>query len=103
MLASLVLILTLTLSCISIDEEHRAPAILHDNQGLFTFFKDIYRSIRHLPQQIRAVCYIQFFAWIGKCHLPSCVLHDAWVRLQKAAAVHPAARRLCLSTSGSAF
>jgi solute carrier family 45 protein 1/2/4 len=86
MLSSLALTGTLTLSCISIDEPSAGQEIrvqppprfarrradnsdrsLDDDhsQGLFTSFKDIYRSIRHLPQQIRAVCYVQFFAWIG--------------------------------------
>jgi solute carrier family 45 protein 1/2/4 len=86
MLASLVLIGTLTLSCIRNDEASAGEEIpgqpsprfarrrtnnsdrsLDDDhsQGLFASFKDIYRSIRHLPQQIRAVCYVQFFAWIS--------------------------------------
>ena len=46
---------------------HYSARSLHKDhsQGLFTFFKELNQSVRHLPRQIRVVCYVQFFAWIG--------------------------------------
>lgn len=35
------------------------------DDGILTFFRGIYRSIRKLPTQIYRVCDTQFFAWIG--------------------------------------
>ena len=67
MLGSLILILTVTISCLSIDEPDgrlTTPRDDHD-KGLFAFIKDLRTSIHRLPPQIRAVCWVQFFAWIG--------------------------------------
>ncbi|KAI9677440.1 MAG: hypothetical protein M1817_006394 [Caeruleum heppii] len=33
--------------------------------GVVAFFKQVFTSVRRLPPQIRAVCEVQFFAWIG--------------------------------------
>ena len=67
MLGSLILVLTVTISCISIDEPPGQLAAPQDGQqqGLFAFVKELRTSIRHLPPQSRAVCWVQFFAWIG--------------------------------------
>lgn len=37
----------------------------YDSGGLLAFFKQVFVSIKRLPPQIRAVCEIQFFHWIG--------------------------------------
>ena len=67
MLGSLILVLTVTISCISIDEAPGQLTAPQDGQqqGLFAFFKELRTSIRHLPPQIRAVCWVQLVAWIG--------------------------------------
>lgn len=33
--------------------------------GLFTFFFTLFESIRRLPPQVKRVCQVQFFAWVG--------------------------------------
>jgi solute carrier family 45 protein 1/2/4 len=32
---------------------------------VFAFFKGLYHAMQKLPTQIKAVCWVQFFAWIG--------------------------------------
>ncbi|OAX81896.1 hypothetical protein ACJ72_03764 [Emergomyces africanus] len=67
MIASLSLGLTLLISCLSIKE--RDPRLegppSSDNPGVVAFFKQVFQSIRSLPPQIRKVCEVQLFAWIG--------------------------------------
>ncbi|KAI9884513.1 MAG: Enzyme that catalyzes the fourth step in the histidine pathway [Watsoniomyces obsoletus] len=33
--------------------------------GVLAFFRQVFKSIRRLPPQIKAVCQVQFFAWVG--------------------------------------
>ena len=35
------------------------------NPGVVSFFRQVFNSIRRLPPQIRKVCEVQFFNWIG--------------------------------------
>nr|POE56505.1 general alpha-glucoside permease [Quercus suber] len=67
MIASLAMIITLTISCLAITE--RDPRLegepMLQEAGVFAFFRNLFRSVRRLPQQINAVCQVQFFAWIG--------------------------------------
>ncbi|KAL2376606.1 hypothetical protein RJ035_007927, partial [Blastomyces gilchristii] len=66
-IASLSLGITLLISCLYITE--RDPRLegppSSDNPGVVAFFKQVFQSIRNLPPQIRKVCEIQLFAWIG--------------------------------------
>nr|POE78439.1 general alpha-glucoside permease [Quercus suber] len=66
-IASLAMIITLTVSCLAITE--RDPRLegesLQQEAGVLAFFKSLLRSVRKLPPQIKAVCQVQFFAWIG--------------------------------------
>ena len=66
-IASLGMILTLTISCLAITE--RDPRSDGEpgpqTRGVFAFFRQLYTSIRRLPPQIKAVCQVQFMAWIG--------------------------------------
>ncbi|EMC97143.1 hypothetical protein BAUCODRAFT_67912, partial [Baudoinia panamericana UAMH 10762] len=65
--ASIAMIITLAISCISIGE--RDPNLDGEPEkqegGVLTFFSDLGRSMRKLPTQISRVCQVQFFAWIG--------------------------------------
>ena len=65
--ASIALSSTLLISCLSIRE--RDPRLegppSNGNPGLFAFFGQVYASIRRMPPQIRKVCEVQFFSWIG--------------------------------------
>lgn len=66
-IACLALGSTVTISCLSIQE--RDPRVDGEpppqNGGVIAFFQNLYLSIRRLPPQIRKVCQVQFFAWIG--------------------------------------
>ncbi|KAK5116774.1 hypothetical protein LTR62_007448 [Meristemomyces frigidus] len=66
-IASLAMAATLGISCASVKE--RDPS--HDGDpgqeadGVISFFRGLFRSIKKLPTQISRVCQVQFFAWIG--------------------------------------
>lgn len=66
-IASISLSTTLLISCLYIKE--RDPRLegppASDNPGLISFFKQVFRSIRRLPPQIRKVCEVQLAAWVG--------------------------------------
>ncbi|KAF1346855.1 hypothetical protein BDV97DRAFT_227947 [Delphinella strobiligena] len=66
-LASLALVVTVTVSCATVGE--RDPRLEGDppeqKAGVFAFFASLYKSVRRLPPQISKVCQVQFFAWIG--------------------------------------
>jgi solute carrier family 45, member 1/2/4 len=66
-IASIALTATVVLSCLTIRErdprlEGPPPA---DRPGVLSFFGKIFVSIKRLPPQIKKVCTVQFFAWIG--------------------------------------
>jgi len=66
-IASIALGSTLLISCLYIKE--RDPRLdgppASDNPGLFEFFRQVFSAIRRLPPQIRMICEVQFFSWIG--------------------------------------
>ncbi|KAF2720593.1 MFS general substrate transporter [Polychaeton citri CBS 116435] len=60
------LAVTVTLSCMIIGEEDaRLEGQPREKEGLFTLFAQLWRSVRKLPLQVKRVCIVQFFAWIG--------------------------------------
>lgn len=66
MIASLAMITTLTISCLTISErDPRQDPLPAGAGGLLAIFRSLYRAVRKLPRQIKAVCLVQFFAWIG--------------------------------------
>lgn len=66
-IASLALSITLFISCYYIKE--RDPRLdgppASENPGIISFFKQVFKSIRHLPPQIAKVCEVQLAAWVG--------------------------------------
>ncbi|KKA21921.1 Sucrose transporter [Rasamsonia emersonii CBS 393.64] len=66
-IASIALGSTLLISCTYIQE--RDPRLegppASDNPGLLSFFKQVFKSIRQMPPQIRKVCEVQLAAWVG--------------------------------------
>lgn len=66
-IASIALSSTLAISCVYIKErdprEDGPPK--SDNPGILDFFRQVFKSIKRLPPNIRKVCEIQFFYWIG--------------------------------------
>ncbi|KAL8913462.1 MAG: hypothetical protein Q9171_001755 [Xanthocarpia ochracea] len=58
---------TVFVSCVFVterDPRHDGPPPT-EKVGVIAFFKQIYRSARRLSPQIRKVCEVQFFNWIG--------------------------------------
>lgn len=65
-IASFIMALTVAISCSSVQERDPtfdSPA--EQQEGVMTFFRSLYYSVRKLPPQIRKVCEVQFWAWIG--------------------------------------
>ena len=66
-IASLSLAFTLIVSMAYIQE--RDPRLegppASDGAGLIAFFKQVFRSVRRMPAQIRKVCEVQVAAWVG--------------------------------------
>ncbi|MCJ1361426.1 hypothetical protein MMC16_000526 [Acarospora aff. strigata] len=58
---------TLIVSSLSIRERdprlEGPPSVT--NSGILSFFSQVFKSMRRLPPQIRRVCEVQFFNWIG--------------------------------------
>ncbi|KAF2858191.1 hypothetical protein K470DRAFT_283440 [Piedraia hortae CBS 480.64] len=65
-IACVALFLTLSVSCLSIQEaDSRRGDIIRESGSVSGFFKDLIRSVRKLPPQVRKVCLVQLAAWIG--------------------------------------
>lgn len=66
-IACVIMLGTLTISCLSISErDPRLDGELEPQKGgVFAFFRDLFHSMKKLPDQIKRVCAVQFFAWIG--------------------------------------
>lgn len=67
-IASIALSTTVFISILTIKERNpqlEPPSRAEDDGGLVAFFKQVFVSIKRLPPQIRQVCEIQFFHWIG--------------------------------------
>ena len=66
-IASIAMISTVAVSCLTIPE--RNPHIYgppsDPESGIVAFFRSLVLSMRRLPLQIKRVCYVQIFAWIG--------------------------------------
>ncbi len=66
-LASISLVVTLVISCMYIKE--RDPRLdgppPSGSMGVIGFFKQVFKSIKHLPPQAAKVCEVQIAAWIG--------------------------------------
>ena len=65
-IACIIMAITVGISCATVSERDPSfegpPA---PQEGLLSFFKSLARSVRSLPLQIKKVCEVQFFAWIG--------------------------------------
>ncbi|KAK5167542.1 uncharacterized protein LTR77_007241 [Saxophila tyrrhenica] len=66
-IASFAMISTLAVSAGSITERDPRLEGKPDKEegGVIAFFRNLYHSMRKLPPQIKAICRVQFFAWIG--------------------------------------
>jgi solute carrier family 45 protein 1/2/4 len=65
-IASFTLGATVAISCSTVHERDPSYEGTPDpGKGLIAFFKALFRSVLKLPPQVRRVCEVQFFAWIG--------------------------------------
>jgi solute carrier family 45, member 1/2/4 len=67
-IASIVLSTTVLISCLTIKERNPQldqPSRKDEALGFFSFFRQVFTSIRRLPPLTRRVCEIQFFHWMG--------------------------------------
>ena len=66
-LASMSILVTVVVSCFTVKErDGRLEAKISEHRtGILAFFKELLRSINKLPLQIKRICIVQFFAWIG--------------------------------------
>lgn len=67
-IASLALGSTVLLSCLAIKERDPrldGPKRPQKSQGVLTFSRNLFMSIRRLPPQTKKVCIVQFCAWVG--------------------------------------
>ncbi|KAF1915704.1 hypothetical protein BDU57DRAFT_451545 [Ampelomyces quisqualis] len=66
-IASFIMALTVGISvstCAERDPTFDAAPVQQEG-GVIAFFRSLYRSVHSLPAQIKRVCEVQFFAWIG--------------------------------------
>lgn len=66
-LASISMALTIHISCFAISERDTSldPSPGEQDGGLIAIFKALYRSVQKISEDIKKVCQVQFFAWIG--------------------------------------
>jgi solute carrier family 45 protein 1/2/4 len=65
-IASFIMAITVAISCSTIHErDPRWDGTPETQDGVIAFFKSLFHSVRTLPLQIKRVCEVQFFAWIG--------------------------------------
>lgn len=67
LIASLSVIITVTISCSWIIEEspQPTPLVSRKRTGLVEISRDLIRTYRLMPIKIQKVCHIQFCAWMG--------------------------------------
>ncbi|OZJ01863.1 hypothetical protein BZG36_05147, partial [Bifiguratus adelaidae] len=61
--AMIVFVITLTVTCISTSEERVEP--MEDDKPWYSAFPYIWRAFRFLPKPVQKLCNVQFFAWMG--------------------------------------
>ncbi|KAF3042054.1 hypothetical protein E8E11_004833 [Didymella keratinophila] len=65
-IASFIMALTVGISCTAGERDPtRDPPPAEQKEGVIAFFKGLSKSVKRLPDQIKRVCEVQFFAWIG--------------------------------------
>jgi len=66
-IASFIMALTVGVSCSACAERDPTfdAAPVDQQDGVIAFFKGLAHSVKKLPVQIKRVCQVQFFAWIG--------------------------------------
>lgn len=65
LLATLILAMTITISCLSVREKQPHTVTSSSVCRNRMFLRDIWRIFFGSPSQIRTVCLVQFFSWLG--------------------------------------
>jgi len=64
-LSTLVLTVTICITCFTQQEKGKPAEGAHSNNNVLQAFSNIKEAILRLPRPIRRVCYVQLFSWIG--------------------------------------
>ncbi|KAH7171138.1 major facilitator superfamily domain-containing protein [Dactylonectria macrodidyma] len=64
-IATLTILASTAITCFSVTERVLVSSKPGQHKGGFAVFRQIYTTLLHLPPRIRAICWAQFWAWIG--------------------------------------
>ncbi|KAK2589902.1 hypothetical protein QQS21_012419 [Conoideocrella luteorostrata] len=64
-IAASAILITTGITCWAVRENVLVPAKKSKPRSSFDVLRQIYSTIRHLPPRIRAICWAQFWSWIG--------------------------------------
>ncbi|KAF7541206.1 hypothetical protein G7Z17_g12012 [Cylindrodendrum hubeiense] len=64
-IATITILVTTTVTCWAVTERVLVSSKPSQHRGRFTVFRQIYSTLLHLPPRIQAICWAQFWAWIG--------------------------------------
>lgn len=64
-IAAIAMISTNAITCWAVSERVLIKTQASSHKGRFKIFSQIYSTILHLPPRIRAICWAQFWSWIG--------------------------------------
>ena len=64
-IAAIAMISTNAITCWAVSERVLVKTQASSHKGRFKIFSQIYSTILHLPPRIRAICWAQFWSWIG--------------------------------------
>ncbi|GAB7347981.1 hypothetical protein MBLNU459_g5482t3 [Dothideomycetes sp. NU459] len=78
-LAAVALCLAIGVTCWAVEERVLVSKTPHEqgNDGFLAMIGQIYKTTRHLPNRIQAICWIQFWSWIG--WFPFLFYSSTWV------------------------
>jgi solute carrier family 45, member 1/2/4 len=64
-LAVIAMVSTNAITCWAVSEKVHSAHPSSKNDGRFQVVRQIYSTVRHLPPRIQAICWAQFWSWIG--------------------------------------
>ena len=64
-IASVTILCSTTLTCWAVTERVLVTSKPAKHKGRFKVFRQIYATLLHLPPRIQAICWAQFWSWIG--------------------------------------
>lgn len=64
-IATIIMLGSTALTCWAVTERVLVASKPVKHKGRFKIFRQIYSTLQHLPPRIQAICWAQFWAWIG--------------------------------------